>query len=99
MEIVQGGEEILPEKDDRSDMNSRRKNIVRGLPPIHVVVWMDRPIDPSFASQNFIGPVGDHFIRIHVGGSSGASLKDVDWKLFVPPSFHHLLGSLRDGPG
>ncbi len=75
-------------------MNAGRDDIVTGLPKIHMVIWMGRSIDSLLASKEFIGPVGDDFIGIHVGGGPRAGLKDVQNKLLIPSTLHYLIRSL-----
>src|SRR5262249_55401746 len=71
-------------------------HIIAGLSAIDVVVGMDRWIAASAAEQ-FGGAVGDDLVGVHVGGRSGARLKDIDDKLVVPPALDDFLGGLLDG--
>src|SRR5258705_3720802 len=49
--------------------------------------------------QNLECPVGDYFVRIHVGRRAGAGLKNIDDKLIVELSFHDLVGGLSNSAG
>ena len=57
-----------------------------------MVVRMDRFFIPDLAPQNFIGPVRNDLIGVHIGGGSGPRLKYVQYKLVVESSFDDLLG-------
>src|SRR4030042_3074231 len=96
MEVLQSRKEFLLEQGDRSDVDRRWKDIIAGLSKIHMVIGMDRLIRPFFSSQDFIGTVGNHLICVHMGGSPGARLKDIQHELFVPFSLHYLPRSLLD---
>src|SRR5215510_8060960 len=58
-----------------------------------MVVWMNG-LRPAFEPQDLSGAVGDHFVSVHVCRSSAASLEDVDGKLGIPTTLHHLGRSL-----
>ncbi len=64
---------------------------VARLAEIDVVIRMNRFVNPLLTPQDFVGPIGDDFISIHVGGCPGARLIDVDNELVVPSSLHDLL--------
>ncbi len=64
-----------------------------------MVIGMNRPVDPFSPSEDFIGPVGDHLVGIHVGRGPGAGLKDIDHKFLIPFPFHDLFGGLFHCPG
>src|SRR5438067_1091456 len=46
------------------------------------------------AAQDLIGPVGDHLVRVGVGGGSRTSLKDIDDEVLVESSLLDFFGCL-----
>ncbi len=77
-------------------MNGRGKNVVGALPKVDVVVRMDGPV-PFIPCRQFIGPMGDHFVGVHVAGRAGTRLKDVDGKMAVELSVGHLAARRQQG--
>jgi len=78
-------------------MDDRGENVVARLSQIDMIIRMNRFVNPLLAPQNHIGSIGDDLVGIHVGGGSGARLKDIENKLVVPSPLHDLLGGLLNG--
>jgi hypothetical protein len=97
VKTLQGGQEFFFQKAHGGDVDGRGEEIVARLAQVDVVIGVDRPIDSSFAAEKFVGPIGNHLVGIHVGGGAGARLKDVEYKLIIPSTLHHLLGSPLNG--
>ena len=50
-------------------------------------------------AEQFVGPVGDDLVEVHVVAGSGPGLDGVDDELVGPPSGDHLVGGGHDRPG
>ncbi len=64
-----------------------------------MVVGVDRRVLPEFASQDLVGPVGDHLVGVHVHANARAGLKNIHDELAIPFAVDHFLGRLDDGVG
>src|SRR6185369_11483264 len=78
------------------DVDRGGNHIITRLPQIHMIVWMNE-IAASRSAKEFGGPIRDHLIGIHVGGGSGAGLKDVDRKVVVEPAVNDFLSRRDNG--
>ena len=74
-------------------------HVVGGLGHVDMVVGMDDGIIALLAAQDLNGPVGDHFVGIHIGRGARAALDGVDDELVVQLAFDHLVAGLDDGVG
>ena len=88
-QLVQRGEEVGVDLAQRRQVNGGRKDVVRGLPHVDVVVRVG-----SVARER-----GDHLVRVHVRRGPGASLEDVDRELVVVFAGGDLVAGLRDPLG
>jgi hypothetical protein len=70
-------------------MDRRRKDVVRGLAHVDVVVRVDV----------VAGERGDHLVRVHVRRRAGAGLEDVDRELVVELACGDSVGGGRDPLG
>ncbi len=61
-----------------------------------MIIGMDRCFAAALSCQKLIGPAGNDFIHIHVGGCAGPGLKDVNPKLVLKIAVLNLLGRLDD---
>ena len=73
------------------------EDIVTGLAKIHMIVRMDRSIPSFSAPHDFIGPIGDDLIGIHVGGGARTGLEDIHQKLVTKLPFDDFPGGQADG--
>ncbi len=63
-----------------------------------MVIRMAQSIIPEFPPKNFIRPICDHFIRIHVKRNPSPSLIHIHYKLPVPFSIDHFFRRACDRP-
>src|ERR1041385_3830483 len=82
LEFFQRRNEAMNDTLERRQMDRRRDHVVARLPLVDMIVWMNRAI-AALAAKNFTSAVGDHLVGVHVCGSPGAGLKNVDDKLIV----------------
>ena len=75
----------------------RGNHVVGGLGHVHVVVGMHQGVIALFAPQNLNGPVGHHFVDVHVGGSARAPLNGVGNELIPKFSGENLVAGLHNG--
>ena len=78
------------------DMHGGRDDIIAGLPLIHMIVGMHRSTVADLAAQDLIGPVGYHFVGVHVGGGAGAGLENVQHKMGVQLAVDYLLSRFHN---
>ena len=64
-----------------------------------MVVRVNQAVIAFCSPQQFDGPVRDHLIGVHVGGSAGAALDRVDDKLVVKLSPDDFIAGGDDGGG
>ena len=65
-------------------MNRGWKCVVRTLPHIYMVVWMDLLFRfEAITTVNLDRPVSNHFIHIHIARSTGTRLKYVDREFII----------------
>jgi hypothetical protein len=51
----------------------------------------------AWAAEQLGGPIGDHFVGVHVRRGAGAGLKDIDREVGVEPAIDDVGRGLRDG--
>ncbi len=81
------------------DVDRRGDDVVGGLAPVDVVVGVNRCVGAQGLSQQFVGPVGDDLVGVHVPAGAAAGLKDVNGVVAVPLPLGYLRGGLDDGIG
>ena len=102
------GVERVPQRDNRGDepardllhggdVNRRRKDVVRGLRAVHVVVGMHRDLRAHRAAEALDGAVGDDLVGVHIRLGAAPRLPDHQREVLVEPAFDHLVGGLDDG--
>ena len=96
VQFVQRGNELMHDGIQRRQMNGRGNDVVARLAAIDVVVRMNRFV-AAFAAEDLAGAVGDHLVRVHVGGGAGTGLENIHHKLMVPFAVDDLLRGLLDG--
>ena len=80
----------------RSNMNRSWESVVGTLPHVHVIVWMNRFFrSKPVAASDLYRSITDHFVDVHVAGSSGTRLEHVDRKLAVQFAIDHVLASVE----
>ena len=68
---IDGGQDPVLDGGDGGNVHGRWEGIVGGLGHIDVVIGVQQ-----LFSGNFVAPVGDDFVGVHVGLGAGASLPD-----------------------
>ena len=64
-----------------------------------MIVGMDRLFSAPISGQHFVCAARDHFVRVHVGRSSGTRLEDIQNELAVQPAFGHLMCGIANRRG
>ena len=78
------------------NIDSGGKSIIGGLTHIDVVIGMNGILTAHFSSKSLDGPVGDHFIEIHIGLGSAAGLPHYQGEMVIQFSSNHLIRSIVD---
>ncbi len=71
-------------------MHDGRKAVIRRLRAIDVVVRVNRRLGSKRLSEDFVGPVGDHFVDVHVGLGAGTGLPDRQREMIVEQALANL---------
>jgi len=90
-----GGSEVA-EAINRGNFQGCGINIVGRLMQINIFQRMNKVVIAFPAAGKFNGPVGDHFIEIHVGRGSRAALQGIYRELIRNQSFRYLHAGLLD---
>ncbi len=77
-------------------MDGGWNHIVARLSHVHVIVWMNDFTRADRLACELCATVRDHFIRVRVRARAGASLKNVERKMFIEFSIDNFLGRLDD---
>ena len=80
----------------QANMNGCRISIIGRLRTVHMVIRRAVLILSALMSHQFQRTIGNHFISIHVGGSSGSALNHVHRKLVVILSFQYFFTGFED---
>jgi len=85
------GEESIPQPtqclhialqpQDQTEVESRRIDVVRGLPEVHMVVRIDVLVFALFVSQTLECKICDHLVGVHVDRGACAALYEVGHEL------------------
>ncbi len=97
-QAIQGGDELLFYLRQGGQVDRRGDDVVGGLAQVDVVVGVDE-LGGALAAQQLRSAVGDDLIGVHVGGSAGAGLEDIDDELIVQLTVGHLARGLPDRRG
>ncbi len=96
-QVTQGRQQRTCDGTCRSNMHCRRKNIVRRLAHVDIIVRMHQPFFAPHAAHEFRCAIGDHFIHVHIGLRTGAGLPYRQGKFVIVQSCNHFIGTLHDG--
>ena len=80
-------------------MHGGGKDVVGGLAQIDVIVGVNRRLAPQDPARQFDGPVGDHFVDVHIGLRAAAGHPDVQGKMVVQLALEDFLRGPNDQPG
>ena len=81
---------------DHGDVHRGWKGIVRRLPPVDVIVRVNRRLRADLAAQHLDRAVRDHLVGIHVGLGAGPGLPDHQREVIVQLAVDHLLPRIGD---
>ena len=76
---------------DRRDVHRRRKRVVGGLRAVDVIVGMHRLLAAERCSEQLVGAVRDHLVRVHVALRAGPGLPDDQREMVGELAVDHLL--------
>jgi hypothetical protein len=94
----EGWEEIVLDGRRRREVHRRRKDVVRRLAQVDVVVRMHSPVRAALAAEQFGGAIGEHLVQVHVGLGTGTGLPDHQRKFHVVFAGDDLVRRFDDGP-
>ena len=95
---LQRGNQVLLDRLRHGDVDGRGEHVVGALPHVDVVVGMDRLFGAkAVAAHQLDGPIGDHFVGVHVARRARAGLKHVDGKLVVELAVGHFAAGGQQG--
>ena len=83
----------------RRHVDCGRKDIVRGLAQVDVVVRVQQARFSPQAADQLGTAVGQHFIHVHIALRAGPRLPDGQREFRVMLAGQHFIGRLRDGDG
>ena len=86
-------------RSDRGQVHGGGKDVVGGLAQIDVIVGVNRRLAPQDPARQFDGPVGDHFVDVHVGLGAAAGHPDVQGKMVVQLARDDFLRGPNDQSG
>ena len=85
--------------DQGGEVDRGREDVVARLAEVDVVVGMDGRLRVLLPGEEFVGPLGDDLVGVHVARCARTGLEDIDDELTVEPAFHDLVGGAEDGVG
>ncbi|MNS69958.1 hypothetical protein D3C72_1032890 [compost metagenome] len=80
------------------EAHGRGNHVIGGLAHVDVVVGMDVGVLAQLATQQLVGPVGDHLVGVHVEGRPGPGLVGVHHEVVVVKPQRDLARRLLDRP-
>ena len=80
-------------------MHGRGKDVVGGLRHIDVIVGVNGVFTPQNPARQLDGPVGDHFIDVHVALGAAPGHPDMDREIALQLALDDFLGSPQNEPG
>ena len=87
------------QREQRGQAHGSREDVVGRLPVVHVVVGVYVGVLSQLAAQDFVGPVGDDLVGVHVQAHARPGLENIDHELRIPLTVDYFLGGLDDGIG
>ena len=90
MQALERRHQLLMNSNCASYLHGGWECVVRTLPVVDIIIWMQWVFRADRLTAHDAGGVGDHLIDVHVGARAGTSLIDIDRK--VP---HHLRAAIR----
>ena len=93
-QAVKGGEELVLDLEDGSDVHDGREGVVGGSGSVDVVVGVDGLLATHLAAEDLNGTVRDDLVGVHVGLGAGAGLPDNEGEVVEELAIGDLLGGL-----
>ena len=91
-QLIQSRQELILNGDHCCNVHGGGEGVIGGLGHIDVIVGMQQ-----LAADQFIAPVGNDFIHIHIGLGTGAGLPDHQREVVSQFSGNHFIRSGADG--
>ena len=73
------------------NMHRGRECIIRALAHIAMIIGVDRAFRADLTAQDLNRPIGDNFIRVHVGLRPGPGLPDHEREMRVELALNHFI--------
>ena len=89
---VDGGEQFVLDSQHGGDMHRGGEGIVGRLAHIDVVIGVEQ-----FFSCDFVAPIGDYFVGVHIGLGTRTGLPHHQGEVVVELPCHHFVTGLADG--
>ena len=84
LQLLQRGTQVAVQRKRHTHVQDGRHDIVGGLPEIDIVVRVHGTLRPDGLARELTGPVGDHFVGVHVRRRARPGLKHIDRELLQP---------------
>ncbi|MNQ74270.1 hypothetical protein D3C85_890240 [compost metagenome] len=95
----QGRQQVMLHGAGRGDVHGRGEAVVGALRAVDVVIRVYRALAATWATGEFVGAAGDHFVDVHIALGTTAGLPDRQRELRVVLASQHLVGGLFDQAG
>ncbi|MNF54407.1 hypothetical protein D3C84_358350 [compost metagenome] len=90
-QVRQRRQQLLMQRQRRTDVDSGRNNVVAALATVDVIVGVHR------LAEQAAGQRGDHFVGVHVGTGARTGLEDIHRKVLHEIAFKQALGRIDNG--
>ena len=87
------------QRGERGEPQRGRDHVIGTLGHVDVIVGMHRRIAAPRGTQDFVGPVREHLVTVHVVAGAGARLIDIDDELLAVLAAQDFVGGAHDGIG
>ena len=96
-EHVELRDKLLADGNHRRHVHRRRKDVVRTLAFVDVIVRVNLTFHAAHAAQQFTRPVRQHFVHVHIALGAGTGLPDGEGEFVGMLARKHFIGSVDDG--
>ncbi|MNI61460.1 hypothetical protein D3C73_1167340 [compost metagenome] len=93
--VEAGQQRVVTQQQTQADR--RRVSVVGRLRHVHIVVRVQVLVFAFLVTHRFKSNVGDHFVGVHVGGCTSATLNHVHHELFVEVAADQSCTGFADG--
>ena len=87
------------ERREGGETHCGGNHVVGALSHVDVIVGVHRRVGAALGPEQLVGPVGEHFVTVHVVAGAGARLIHIDHELIAVLPAQDLVGCLDDGVG